>query len=139
MTENTAPAPAGGFAKPTVRNALMTWLVPMLLFAAAPPLGNFLGQTAFRFAPTAAILAGTLLALAHIRKMVGELNAVTGNPFVWWHCAIPFYGIYWAAVLLPAEVADAKQKAGKGARRGVVVYLFVPLYALAAELNDIAR
>ena len=136
MTEN--PGVPNSPIAPTKRNALMTWLIPTLCFVAAPPLGNFLGTTAFRFAPTAAIICGVFLAGGFLAGMVKELNSVTGGKLVYWHFFIPLYGLYWAAALVPAEMAKAKQKAGKAPPRVGIAYLFVCLYALAADLNDLA-
>ena len=131
---STSGAPAG----PTRRNALVTWLIPMVCFALAPPLGNFLGTTPFRFAPTAAILTGVLITITFAQAMVAELNVVAGSSLKTWHLLIPIYGIYWAAVLVRKEMTVAKQKASKGSPRSLAVYLFLPLYALAADLNDLA-
>lgn len=125
-------------ARPTQRNALVTWLVPTLCFAAAPPLGNFLGTTAFRFAPNAAILCGALLTFVAARGMVAELNAAAGSSLKAWHLFIPVYGLYWAVVLVPKEMAVAKQKANRPKPRSAVLYLFLFLYAFAADLNDLA-
>jgi hypothetical protein len=125
--------------KPTTRNAFLTWLIPVLCFAAAPPLGAFLGTTAFRFAPNAAILVGVALFALNVKAMVAELTAVTGGDIVWWHLLIPIYGIYLAVTAIPSEMAKAKQKMGKPPPRGVIVYLFLFLYAFAADLNDLAR
>lgn len=131
-TEPSAPV------RPSRRNALTTWLIPMVCFVLAPPLGGLLGETPFRFAPTAAILAGIGITYLSLISMVRELNAVSGSALVAWHLFIPFYGIYWAAVLVPKEMAVAKQKAGKSAPRGLVVYLVLFLYAFATDLDDLA-
>jgi len=125
-------------ARPTRRNALTTWLIPMVCFVLAPPLGGLLGETPFRFAPTAAILAGVAITYLSLVTMIRELNAAAGSSLVPWHLFIPLYGIYWAVVLVPKEMAVAKQKAGKGPPRGLVVYLLLFLYAFAADLNDLA-
>jgi hypothetical protein len=134
MTE-TASTPT---AMPTKRNALRTWLVPMLCFAAAPPLGHFLGTTAFRSAPSAAIICGLLITGGALLGMTRELNSVTGGKLVFWHLFIPVYGIYWAAVIVHGEMAKAKQKLGKPAPRSAVAYALLCLYAFAADLNDLA-
>jgi hypothetical protein len=131
--------PALPAARPSVRNPWTTWLVPMACFAAAPPLGGLLGTTAFRFAPNAAILAGVAITAAFTKGMIDELNSAAGSQLKFWNLFIPIYGIYWAAVLVPRQMAVAKQKANRGQPRGAVVYLFLFLYALAADLNDLAR
>lgn len=123
---------------PTRRNALTTWLFPTVFFLLAPPLGALLGTTAFRFAPNAAILVGLLLTLVAARAMIAELNVAAGSNLTFWHFVIPIYGLYWAAVLVPQAMAVAKQRANKPAPRSAVVYLFLFLYALASDLNDLA-
>lgn len=135
MTESTALAAP---ATPTRRNPLTTWLIPTVFFLLAPPLGGLLGTTMFRFAPNAAILAGALLTFISAGAMIREVNAAAGSDLKAWHLLIPVYGLYWAVVLVRQQVAVAKQKAGKGEPRGTVLYLFLFLYALAADLNDLA-
>ena len=62
------------------------------------------------------------------------------SSFAWWPLFIPFYNLYFILIMLPAEVTKAKQMAGVQApARGIVVYFFLWLYALASDLNDIAR
>jgi len=124
--------------RPSRRNPLATLLLPTLLILAAPPLGNFLGQTMFRLAPTIALGMGVLLMFFSLQRMAAELNSVTGGKLVGWHFFIPFYGFYWAFAILPKEMAVAKQKAGKPAACSPVVYLFFCLYAFAADLNDLS-
>lgn len=133
MTQSTDPP-----SRPTQRNPLVIFLLPTALILAAPPLGNFLGQTAFRLAPTAAIIAGLGIMFVFLQQMTRELNSVTGGRLVGWHFLIPVYGIYWAAIVLPKEMAAAKQAAGKPPPRSIVASLFVCLYAFASDLNDLA-
>ena len=110
---------------------------PLVCFALAPPLGNFPGTTHFRFAPTAAIITSALLALTFLNAMIAELNVVAGSKLVAWHGLIPIYSIYWAVVLVRKEMTTAKQRAGKGSPRSLLVYVVLSLYALAADLNDL--
>src|SRR4029079_13324671 len=86
-------------------------------------------------------LAGSVLMLISIIKMTNELKSVTGNAgFAWWPIFIPIYSIYWAWILVPQEMTKAKQMRGVQApTRGIVVYIFLFLYAFAADLNDIAK
>ncbi len=133
MTASDASEPV----RPTQRNPLVTWLIPTLCFVAAPPLGNFLGQTAFRLAPSFAMVAGVLITLFTMQRMTAELNSVTGNKLVGWHYLIPVYGLYWAFSTLRNEVAAAKVKAGKPPAGSGLAYLFLGLYAFSADLNDL--
>jgi hypothetical protein len=86
-------------------------------------------------------LAGGALGLIASIKMIGELNRVTGSSTVqWWHLLIPLYGYYVMWIVLPAEVTKAKQMVNaQQPTRGIVVYIFLWLYALAADLNDISK
>lgn len=131
--------------RPTVRNPLMTQLLPYgLIFGVNILAGILMAVTdvgAFSFLGTIGSLAGSALAIIALIKMVNELKAVTGNvQFAWWPVFVPFYNIYWAVALLPQEVTKAKQMRNvQQPTRNVVLYLFFYLYALAADLNDIAK
>jgi hypothetical protein len=131
-------ATTAAMPRPTRRNALAWQLIPYALFAAMLPLGNFLGQTAFRMAPNAAHIAGLLIMASVMIAMTRELASVTGDRLVWWHFLIPIYGWYWAATKLQPAVAAAKATAGKPAARGAAVYVFLPIWAFASDLNDLA-
>jgi hypothetical protein len=69
------------------------------------------------------------------------VKSVTRNAsFAWWPMFIPFYNYYWAWIMVPAEVTKAKQMMGVQApTRSIVVYLFLWHFALASDLNDMAR
>jgi hypothetical protein len=71
-------------------------------------------------------------------QMAKELKGVTRNEaFVWWPLFVPFYSIYWACLLVPAEMARAKQLRGVHAPvRPLLYYVFLWHYALASDLND---
>ncbi len=141
-----------GALKPRVRNALMTMLVPMALgFAgvivmvagtivasavdvgAIAALAGLLGLGVMVFAMVVGFIS--------VFRMLGELNSVTrSNAVPWWSLLVPIYSYYVAWVLVPAEVAKAKQMSGVQApARGIVFYIFLWMYALASDLNDIAR
>jgi hypothetical protein len=141
-----------GALKPRVRNAVMTMLVPFILFfggvivsviggiiasaAEAPIIGMLAGLLSL-----VAFLGGMVVSLITIFRMLGELNSVTRSGAVpWWSVLIPFYNYYVFWVLVPAEVTKAKQMTQVQApTRGIVVYIFLWMYALASDLNDIAR
>jgi hypothetical protein len=132
-------------ARPTVRNPILTLLLPVIIMfgggivasiMSAVDLGG-VGGALFGLAYVAAIV----VMFISVIKMVGELKAVTRNEsFAWWPIIIPVYSVYWAWILVPQEVAKAKQMSGVQAPpRGIVVYIFLFLYAFAADLNDIAK
>ena len=137
-------APGAG-GRPTVRNPIMTLLIPAVL----PIIGQVLGGILVSVTDIGALglvgalisLVGAVMGFISIVKMSNELKAVTGNPsFAWWPCLIPFYNYYWAWVMVPQEMAKAKQMRGvQQPPRGFIVYFFLFLYAFAADLNDIAR
>ncbi|MBX3260677.1 MAG: hypothetical protein KF782_13370 [Labilithrix sp.] len=136
---------APGGAKPTVRNPVMTLLLPFGIIV----VGNILATILVMVTEVGALglignlfaLAGGIVAILSIIKMTNELKTVTGNAsFAWWPAIIPFYQYYWMWVMVPAEMAKAKQMRGiQKPPRGFVVYFFFFLYAYAADLNDIAN
>jgi hypothetical protein len=145
-----APAPmmgtlqsAGNPTGPTKRNALMTWLLPGLVIFGGSILGTILG---YIYAPLTLLsslffLAGIVMYLLSAIKMVGELKVVTRNAaFAWWPIIVPIYNYYWLWMLVPAEVKKAKQMMGVQApARSIVLYVFLWHFALASDLNDMAR
>jgi hypothetical protein len=83
-------------------------------------------------------LVGIILWFVFLIKMSGELKNITQNQqYAAWMILIPIYG---PAILAQQEMTRAKQ--GRGIQRparGLVVYLFFPIYALAADLNDFVQ
>jgi hypothetical protein len=134
---------APGGARPTKRNAVMTLLIPFGL-----SLGNILATALVMVTEVTALavlgnlfsLAAFVIALLSIIKMTNELKSVTGNAsLAWWPILVPFYNLYWACVVIPGEMAKAKQMWGvQRPPRGIIVYFFLFLYAFAADLNDLA-
>ena len=134
---------AGNSTGPTKRNALMTWLLPGIVIFGGSILSTILG---FIYGPLASLsglffLAGMVMYLLSAIKMVGELNTVTRNTaFAWWPIIVPIYNYYWLWMLVPAEVKKAKQMMGVQApTRSIVLYVFLWHFALASDLNDMAR
>ncbi|MBX3192163.1 MAG: hypothetical protein KF819_34560, partial [Labilithrix sp.] len=137
-------APGAG-GRPTVRNPVMTLLVPFGIIV----IGNIVGTVLVTVTEmgilgligTLGMLAGSVIGFLSVIKMTNELKAVTGNAgFAWWPAIIPVYGLYWALIMVPAEMNKAKQMRGiQTPARGLVAYWFVFLYAFAADLNDIAK
>jgi hypothetical protein len=136
---------------PTRRNALMTLLIPMGVMIGGSIFGTIIGIVLANVSLGLAVvgpllslllmLGGFVLLLLSVIKMVGEVKSVTHNDgFAWWPLLIPIYGIYWSCILVPQEVSRAKQALGvQQPTRGLVVYLFLFPYALAADLNDMVR
>ena len=135
----------GAFARPKVRNPIMLIVIPIVLCSVVPTIFGFIASAteiaAIGLLGSISSLAGAILSLVWIIKMTGELKAVTRNDgFAWWPIFIPIYSIYWAWILVPQEMAKAKQMAGvQNPPRGIVVYIFLFMYAFAADLNDIAK
>ena len=134
---------AGG--KPSVRNAFVVGILPLIIgFVASSVFGTLAGVLEVGLLG----LVGQLIFFAcdiwwliNIIKMVNELKAVTRNPgFAWWPIFIPIYGLYWVCIMLPQEVTKAKQMSGlQQPARGIALYFLVPGFALAADLNEIAK
>ena len=136
---------APGTGKPTVRNPIMTLLIPAGLSVGGNIIATILvvasGIGELGYIGNLFGLAAFVIALMSVIKMTNELKAVTGNAsFAWWPFIVPIYNLYWAVMLVPGEMAKAKQMRGiQKPPRGLVVYLFLFLYAFAADLNDIAN
>jgi hypothetical protein len=132
-------------AKPKVRNPLMTMLLPYGLLIGGSILASILGMIAAILSLVGSLvsLAGAVLLLINYVSMVRELqNYTQDQEFVWWWMFIPCLGVYFLLVKVPDQVTKAKQKAGilqMKPTRGIVLYIFVGLYALACDLNDIAQ
>ena len=73
--------------------------------------------------------------------MINEVKAVTRNPdFAWWPIFIPFFNMFWMWILVPQEVAKAKQLLGvQQPVRSIVFYIFIWPFALASDINDMVR
>lgn len=132
-------APGG---RPTVRNAVMTQVLPIALAFGGTIVFTILmivtGVSTIGYLGNLCSLAATALIVIALLRMANELKAVTNNPqFVPWHVIIPIYG---PLVVIPQEMAKAKQMRGVQAPvRSLVVYFFFHLYAFASDLNDIAK
>jgi hypothetical protein len=157
MQQGFAGAAAGmglqpGSSKPRVRNALMTLLTPFICMFGGGILATIMGIVASSTEIGALALVGSLFYFIGLlgflyffwivgMKMMGEVNGVTkSGTLAWWQLLIPFYNYYVMWILIPAEVAKAKQMVGvQQPARGIVVYFFLWQYAFASDLNDIAK
>jgi hypothetical protein len=81
-----------------------------------------------------------LYALWQMWAMLNELQQATKDPeFKPWYLFIPFLNYYFLWVKVPEQVTRAKQMAGSRNQQaeGIVLYVFLPLYALAKDLNEV--
>ena len=142
----------GGFPRPKVRNPIMTFLMPVIGIGACVVLGVVFGILAGVLeSPIVGMIGSAISGLGFLAvgvyifiqviKMVNEVKAITNNPsFAWWPLLIPGYNLYFQLIMLPQEITKAKQIAGvQQPTRGLVVYWFLFLYALASDLNDLAK
>lgn len=129
---------------PTRRVPLQTLMPYFVLFGA-----SFVFGILVRIVPFLALLSplvglGCLACLVWgflvMIQMINEVKAVTRNPdLAWWPIIVPFYNLYWMCLLLPQEVAKAKQILGvQQPVRSPVHYIIGP-FALASDINDMVR
>jgi hypothetical protein len=136
---------AGVSAGPRRRNALLTFLLPLVVMIGGMIvfglLAALLNVPAIGALAMLAYLAGLGWFLFNTIQMANELKVVTRSPgFAWWPIFVPIYGLYWAWILVPQEVAKAKQMLGVQAPvRSIVLYIFLWHFALASDINDMAR
>jgi hypothetical protein len=72
--------------------------------------------------------------------MLNELQQYTRDEeFKPFYMFIPVLGIYFMLIKVPEQVARAKQMAGSRNPQaaGIVLYFFIPQFALAKDLNEI--
>ena len=134
-----APGAAG---MPSVRNPLMTLLIPMGIIVGGAIVGAILGMIAsfLSLVGTLIILGGVGFMFYSIYTMLTELKEVTKDPeFNWWYVLIPYFGLYFMWIKVPEQVTKAKQMAGSRNPQaaGLVMYLFLSYYALAKDLNEV--
>lgn len=93
--------------------------------------------------PTTTLIIGLvccLYAIYALWTMLNELQAYTrDDDFKPWYMFIPLLNYYFLWIKVPEQVAKAKQMAGSrnAQARGIVLYIFLPAYALAADLNEV--
>jgi hypothetical protein len=138
-------AGAAGAKGPTRRNALMVLLLPLAVIFGGQILCGILvaitGSVIFSLLSLVFTLGGAVWALSMIIPMVNELKSVTQNAeLAWWPMFVPFYNYYWMWLVIPAEVAKAKQMLGvQQPPRHIVLYIFLWPFALASDINDMVR
>ncbi len=121
----------------------MTWLLPVIVIVAGGTVSLILSMVVPVLALLApvAVLAGSIWLVVLAIRMALEVGAVTRNgAFAWWPLFVPIYHYYWAWILVPQEVAKAKQILGIARPpQSIVLYIFLWHFALATDLNEMVR
>ncbi len=124
----------------------MTFLVPFGIIV----LGNIITRILLMILPVSlyavanlgslVALAGAILFIYIWVQLANELKSVTKNPaFNWWPILVPIYNWIYLLTMVPPEVTRAKQMVGaQQPTRPQILYFFLPHFALASDLNDIA-
>ena len=144
MAPGAAPMAAGALGpRPKRRNPWVVFLVPIALIMGGQILGGVLASLIDpMLAMVGSLIAfvGMILTLVWMISMLLEVKKVTqDDSFMWWLVFIPcvnYYLLWWA---LPQQVTKAKQMAGlQTTSRHIVLYIFFLMYALPADLNELA-
>ncbi len=72
--------------------------------------------------------------------MLNELQAYTNDQeFKPFFMFVPVLGIYFLLIKVPEQITKAKQMAGSRNPQasGIVLYFFIPQYAMAKDLNEV--
>lgn len=143
------PGAIGAAGRPTIRNATRLQIMVYGLLIGGSVIGTILTIILAMIDPSLAMLgsifnllslAGVIYMYVSLIKMHGELRSLQQNLFPWWHLLIPYYNIYLLWIVLPREITLAKQAVGsREPTRSIISFIFFPVYAFAADLNDIAR
>jgi hypothetical protein len=137
-----AGAPSG--AKPTMRNAFVVGIVPMIIMGVFPTIfGIIAGITeimAIAYVGQLIDLAVMVWFLLNMLKALDEMRNAAGNPaFPRWPIFVPIYNLIYFLTMVPKEVQKAKQMRGmQPTSRNIVLYFLFPLFALQSDLNDMA-
>jgi len=128
---------------PTHRNPLLTLLFPLAVMFGGMVLAALLGlvSAALSGIGSLVVLGGVVWWLLIAVQMVRELHAVTkSEALVWWPLIVPFYNLYFLWIVVPQEVAKAKQLLGlRQPPQALVLYIFLWPFAMASDLNDMVR
>jgi hypothetical protein len=134
-------AASGGAVK--TRNPIMIFGLSTGLQILGNILGPILAQISVGlvFVGSLISLVGLVFTLVFLITMLLELKNFTKNDsFNWWFIFIPCLNIYFLWILLPQEVTKAKQMAGsQKTARSIVWYIFLPMFALPSDMNDVAN
>ncbi|MGD0677203.1 MAG: hypothetical protein ABSC94_17440 [Polyangiaceae bacterium] len=129
---------------PRRRNPWLTLLLPLAVVfggVAVSVILSMLVGPSVAFVGTLGILGGAAWSIVLGIQMANELKTVTGSrDFSWWPILVPFYNCYWLWILVPQEVAKAKQMlAVQSPPQPIALYIFLWHFALATDLNDLAH
>ncbi len=133
--------------RPKVRNPIMTMAIPIGIAV----LGNIVSVILAIILPNSLkavsnvgsliSLVGSIVAILAWKAMADELKSVTKNAqFAWWPIIVPIYNLIYLLTIVPPEMQRAKQMVGaQQPARSNILYFLLPLYAMAADINDIAQ
>ncbi|AKT39894.1 uncharacterized protein CMC5_040450 [Chondromyces crocatus] len=102
--------------------------------------GGFRGETRN---PVMVLVIGMvccLYGLYQMWTMLNELQQYTRDEeFKPWYMFVPLLNYYFLWVKVPEQVTRAKQMAGSRNPQaaGIVLYIFLPMYVLAKDLNEV--
>jgi hypothetical protein len=135
---------SSGTNGPTRRNALMTLLLPFAVIVGGSIVCTILSilvSAVFGLIQLLFVFGGLAWFVMLTIPMVNELKSVTQNQnLAWWPLLVPGYSMYWMWLVIPQEVAKAKQMLGvQQPPRPIVLYIFLWSFALASDLNDMVR
>jgi hypothetical protein len=132
-----------GATGPTRRNALLTWLLPGAVMFGGIVLSVILAFILPALGSLAAlfVLGGGIWYLLIAIQMINELKVVThSDALAWWPLIVPVYSLYFMWIVVPQEVAKAKQMLGvRQPPQSIVIYILLWPFALALDLNDMVR
>jgi len=67
-------------------------------------------------------------------------SVTRSDELMWWPLIVPLYQLYFMWMVVPQEVAKAKQLLGvRKPPQNILLYVFLWHYALATDINDMVR
>ncbi|MEO8801278.1 MAG: hypothetical protein ABI551_25525 [Polyangiaceae bacterium] len=131
---------------PHHRNALLAILVPIAIILGGGIVRAILTTAFYGSSLVGLVRIGALIESGGIlyyyvvcHRMLNELKSVTKNQsFRPWAIWVPLYNLVYFFGAIPLEMTRAKQLVGaRQPIRSLALYFLFPLYAIAADLNDI--
>jgi hypothetical protein len=129
---------------PRHRNALLTLFLPLAVIFGGVFLVillTFLAGAALGSLGWLLVLGGAVWSLLLAIQMVSELKSLTrSEKLAWWGIIAPVYNFYFMWIIVPQEVAKAKQMLGvQQPPQSIILYIFLWPFAFASDLNDLVR